>query len=107
MKEFNIEEFEVASFYWGTNIQTNEEEIKTPIFITDDILLAQNMSVAKKSDGTLVESGFVYKLELNGISIQRIDRRRSILIFFESVKIIETIITSRSEDGTGLRISRY
>jgi hypothetical protein len=107
MKEFNIEELEVASFYWGTNIQTDADGIKTPIFLTNDILLAQNMSVAKMSDGTLVENGFVYKLELEGLSIQRTDRKRAILLFFDSVKITETITTSRSEDGTGLRISRY
>jgi hypothetical protein len=108
MTELKIEELEVASFYWGTNIKIEDvSEIKTPIFITDDILLAQDMSIARLNDGTLIENGYVYKLDLEGVSIQRTDRRRSILLFFDSVRINETITTKRSEDGTGLRISRH
>ena len=104
MREITKEPIGDTTAYWGTWKQT--DSVETPCFITHDILLAQDMALAKKPDGTPEERGYVYTVDLTGAEAQRLDSRRMILRSFVTASITEILTLERGEDGYPKRISR-
>lgn len=105
MRELPTEEIAEATVYWGT-WKEEMNQVDTPTFVTEDIILAQDMALSKKPDGSTHEFGYVYTVRLENAKVQRPDRRRIILRSYQTAEITEKLTLERNEGGLPKRISR-
>lgn len=105
MRELTTEEITEITLYWGT-WKDGVTIVDTPIFMTDDIILAQDMAMSKTNDGTAHEFGYVYTVKLERAIVQRPNQRRFILKSYAAAAITEKLTVERAEDGLTKRVSR-
>jgi hypothetical protein len=97
----SIEEMDV---YCGISEYTETaSEINLPIFVMEDVLLAQDHAVGKIYDGTRPDRGYVYNIRVSNAEVESVGKK---MILHSGDIQIREIITIENHDGKTARTDR-